>query len=759
MFDESELELELLSLDPGPQTIGEHELKTSPLITYDAAKLTADQFTQRGLLGGVLAVNASGLPPTLKDPRIYINLDAPSSGLVCGVQGSGKSHTVSCIIEGSLMMDRRIGTLPAPLATVVFHYDEENGGRPCEAAYLSELKTGSARGVEEVVVLVSPSNLNTRRRVYSSLTHVKVEPLRISETDLNASRMLSMMGADNLETMPLYLFSAMAILREMGSDGFSYQGFRKKLAESDFNRTQQSMLQLRLDLLDSFLKGTGKDIVKFFNSGRLVIVDLSDPFVDGVTAAMLFNICLGLFIEWKNTTGKLIVLDEAHKYLTNADANQFTRSICSIIRQQRHLAARVVVSTQEPTVVPPSVLDLMSWIICHRFTSPSWVKHLMHHICVDETSVGEDDNNGSGSNAPDWAKQVMRLRTGEGLLCSASALFPSKEGTLERLGTGYAVIKSRMRLTRDGGESILATDSTSTAEHVPLAGLATPESSTSSGNPSPELGLRLGSQVHCVDTSNDTPSTASSPSLTEKILSPRMSTLEAGSRLFKPPTYTDIGSQSENEHVTKGLNAFTDVSSTPVLVIPRARPKSMVHNIAPAFPVSSTPPQSVFAKTRDPQFDVLIKGLVENNGRALHQSLLDRVHQLSPNPYPTGEKKPWKNFLTRAEAAGIVTLSGSGSKKMVTLIPGTTFSQAQKTASTLIQQSIPSGESSYAVLISALSTLAPGRGVVRICDLGQEFKKRKFKHDGRLKDFLIQAEQNGVVKLSVRNKMDHVQLA
>jgi hypothetical protein len=84
------------------------------------------------------------------------------------------------------------------------------------------------------------------------------------------------------------------------------------------------MLQLRLDLLDSFLKGQDADMSSYFKPGRLVIIDLSDPFVDGeilgfhnfpnyiahyltgTTAAMLFDICLGLFIEWKVSTGKLI---------------------------------------------------------------------------------------------------------------------------------------------------------------------------------------------------------------------------------------------------------------------------------------------------------------------------------------------------------------------------------------------------------------------------------------------------------------------
>jgi hypothetical protein len=83
----------------------------------------------------------------------------------------------------------------------------------------------------------------------------------------------------------------------MGSDNFAYAGkkrlpyllhgvtdefldFRKRLSDSEFNQKQMAMLQLRLDLLDSFLRGRGGDISSFFKPGRLVIVDLSDPFVD-----------------------------------------------------------------------------------------------------------------------------------------------------------------------------------------------------------------------------------------------------------------------------------------------------------------------------------------------------------------------------------------------------------------------------------------------------------------------------------------------
>jgi hypothetical protein len=61
----------------------------------------------------------------------------------------------------------------------------------------------------------------------------------------------------------------------------SLSAFRERLSDSEFNQKQMAMLQLRLDLLDSFLRGTGGDVSFFFHPGRLVIVDLSDPFVDG----------------------------------------------------------------------------------------------------------------------------------------------------------------------------------------------------------------------------------------------------------------------------------------------------------------------------------------------------------------------------------------------------------------------------------------------------------------------------------------------
>ena len=41
------------------------------------------------------------------------------------------------------------------------------------------------------------------------------------------------------------------------------------------------MLKLRLDLLDSFLRPGSPNIQSYFGVGDIVLIDLTDPFLDG----------------------------------------------------------------------------------------------------------------------------------------------------------------------------------------------------------------------------------------------------------------------------------------------------------------------------------------------------------------------------------------------------------------------------------------------------------------------------------------------
>ena len=97
------------------------------------------------------------------------------------------------------------------------------------------------------------------------------------------------------------------------------EGFRlsKFLTELDnrkrsFNPAQLAGLEQRLALLKTFLSPSRLKKPRF-SPGRLTIVDLTDPFIDATSACSLFEIVVRLFVRAKVDTGKVLLVDEAHK--------------------------------------------------------------------------------------------------------------------------------------------------------------------------------------------------------------------------------------------------------------------------------------------------------------------------------------------------------------------------------------------------------------------------------------------------------------
>ena len=144
--------------------------------------------------------------------------------------------------------------------------------------------------------------------------------------------------------------------------------------------------------------------------------------------------------------------------MTGTDSSSvFTESLLSVIRLQRHLATRVIIATQEPTI-SPSLLDLSSMTIVHRFTSPAWHATLKSHLAA-VSSEGE----GSKRGVQDIFQQIVDLNAGQALVFSPSAMLEvdnqddNGSARMLKLGIQYIKVLVRQRLTADGGRSILAT--------------------------------------------------------------------------------------------------------------------------------------------------------------------------------------------------------------------------------------------------------------------------------------------------------------
>lgn len=298
-------------LDSEARGIGHAPLLSSDMVIQHAG----DLIPQYGFLG---CRTEDGIE--LADDKLFQNTNVPFSTFICGVQGSGKSHTTACMLENSLISSPYLGSLQAPVSALVFSFGEfSNGGLGfdiSEATSLAEPNT-TLRGhrVKRVTVLTSPSN-PAIKKLYQRMPNINVIPFKIKAKTLDIGTLLTLMAVSEKSEVPLYMARVESILRVIATESedgvFDYALFKRRLALEKFDPQQINMLQMRLGLLESFLDREGTGPEPKFRQGEVTIVDLSDPFVSSTTACILFKLCLGRFMQ-SRAQGKMVVLDEAHK--------------------------------------------------------------------------------------------------------------------------------------------------------------------------------------------------------------------------------------------------------------------------------------------------------------------------------------------------------------------------------------------------------------------------------------------------------------
>lgn len=122
-------------------------------------------------------------------------------------EGSGKSHTLSVLLENMFVSGcSQIGVLNRPLSGLVLHYGEVgSSAHPSEAAHLA-MAANSGPTTPAVHVFVSKSSLATMKALYARLgSHIVVEPLYLTESELDAQAFLSMMAVGTTDAAPLYM--------------------------------------------------------------------------------------------------------------------------------------------------------------------------------------------------------------------------------------------------------------------------------------------------------------------------------------------------------------------------------------------------------------------------------------------------------------------------------------------------------------------------------------------------------------------------
>ncbi|MBR7902976.1 ATP-binding protein, partial [Burkholderia cenocepacia] len=168
------------------------------------------------------------------------------------------------------------------------------------------------------------------------------------------------------------------------------------------------------------------DVVK---PGRLIIVDLRDEFIEKDEALGLFVVLLQLFADARidgRSFNKLVVFDEAHKYIESPD---LVAGLIEVVREMRHKGVSIMVASQDPPSVPVSLIELSSQIIMHKFNSPAWLKHIQKANAALVNLTPE---------------RMALLKAGEAYVWSSKA-------TDDSFSKGAVKLRCRPRVTQHGG--------------------------------------------------------------------------------------------------------------------------------------------------------------------------------------------------------------------------------------------------------------------------------------------------------------------
>ena len=372
---------------------------------------------------------------------IAIDLSETNTISLFGVQGGGKSYTIGTITEMTLKQFPNINLLPAPMASVIFHYSESMDYAPeftsmiypnDEAGQLAKLKEqyGAEPGnLEDVIMLAPVDKVEERQEEYPS---IKVLPIGFNSKDLNVQDWMFLLKAVGNEST--YITQLRAIMRA-NRRNLNLEDLKRSVDDSPLlSSSQKSLAQQRLNFAEEYIDDSNRlgDLLK---PGRLIIVDLRDEFIEKDDALGLFVIMLNIFSGVKESNGvpfnKFIVFDEAHKYMNN---KELTSTIVTAIREMRHKGVSMMIASQDPMSLPTDIIELSSVMLLHKFNSPQWVKHVQHSITQLQSLTASD---------------MASLTPGEAYLWATKASDKSVTNRPIKIST-------RPRVTKHGGDTIRA---------------------------------------------------------------------------------------------------------------------------------------------------------------------------------------------------------------------------------------------------------------------------------------------------------------
>ena len=296
-----------------------------------------------------------------------------------------------------------------------------NAGGPEVDALRAEYGA-TPRALEDLVILTPASKVAERRAEHPG---VEVLPIGFAASELKASHWKFLMGA--VGSQSLYIRQLALIMKKLRGE-ITLNALRREVQDSGLSDYLKELALLRLRFAEEYIDDT-RLLTDILRPGRLVIVDLRDELVEKDEALGLFVVLLQMFAEttWQGRRfNKLVVFDEAHKYIDSPD---LVAGLVEVVREMRHKGTTVMVASQDPPSVPTALIELSTQIILHKFNSPAWLKHVQKaNAALDALTPAK----------------LAALGPGEAFAWSSRA-------TDDAFTRGAVKVRCRPRVTRHGG--------------------------------------------------------------------------------------------------------------------------------------------------------------------------------------------------------------------------------------------------------------------------------------------------------------------
>ena len=425
--------------------VPEPSVESDPPARDTPQPLTGDGLEYDALLGVTGSSPQYGLLGEAIGRKIALDLNQTHTISLFGVQGGGKSYTVGSVVEMACMSVEGVNALPHPLAGVIFHYSSTLDYRPefasmaapnrsdAEVAALQARYGAAPRALSDLVILAPAAKVEERRAEYPG---IEVLPIAFAAAELKASHWKFLMGAVGSQSM--YIRQLALIMKKLRGK-LTLAALRQGVQDSGLSDYLKELALLRLQFAEDYIDDAHR-LTDILRPGRLVIVDLRDELIEKDEALGLFVVLLQMFAETTHQGrrfNKLVVFDEAHKYIDSPD---LVAGLVEVVREMRHKGTSIMVASQDPPSVPTSLVELSTQIILHKFNSPAWLKHIQKaNAALDALTPAK----------------LASLGPGEAYVWSSKA-------TDDAFVRGAVKVRCRPRVTRHGG-------GTKTAVVVPLA--------------------------------------------------------------------------------------------------------------------------------------------------------------------------------------------------------------------------------------------------------------------------------------------------